>query len=96
MLFKRLGTYTIIPFLQITFLGTIDILKGYLLMRRNNKKKKKKKKKKKIIIIKKKKKKLETEENMKCNYYCIYFTATIFVNILIMYVYQINFRKKNV
>jgi flagellar biosynthesis component FlhA len=46
MLFKRLGTYTIIPFLQITFLGTIDILKGYLLMRRNNKKKKKKKKKK--------------------------------------------------
>jgi flagellar biosynthesis component FlhA len=45
MLFKRLGTYTIIPFLQITFLGTIDILKGYLLMRRNNKKKKKKKKK---------------------------------------------------
>jgi len=46
MLFKRLGTYTIIPFLQITFLGTIDILKGYLLMRRNKKKKKKKKKKK--------------------------------------------------
>jgi flagellar biosynthesis component FlhA len=54
MLFKRLGTYTIIPFLQITFLGTIDILKGYLLMRRNNKKKKKKKKKKIKNINKKK------------------------------------------
>jgi H+/gluconate symporter-like permease len=87
MLFKRLGTYTIIPFLQITFLGTIDILKGYLLMRRNNKKKKKKKKERKND---------ETEGNLKWNSSCIYFTATIFVNILIMYVYQINFRKKNV
>jgi flagellar biosynthesis component FlhA len=57
MLFKRLGTYTIIPFLQITFLGTIDILKGYLLMRRNNKKKKKKKKKKNKNKNKKRKKK---------------------------------------
>jgi flagellar biosynthesis component FlhA len=57
MLFKRLGTYTIIPFLQITFLGTIDILKGYLLMRRNKKKKKKNKKKK--------KKKEEEEERKK-------------------------------
>jgi len=54
MLFKRLGTYTIIPFLQITFLGTIDILKGYLLMRRNNKKKKKKKKKKEEVDERKK------------------------------------------
>jgi hypothetical protein len=80
MLFKRLGTYTIIPFLQITFLGTIDILKGYLLMRRNNKERKND----------------ETEGNLKWNSSCIYFTATIFVNILIMYVYQINFRKKNV
>jgi flagellar biosynthesis component FlhA len=56
MLFKRLGTYTIIPFLQITFLGTIDILKGYLLMRRNNKKKKKKKKKKRRRIRNKERK----------------------------------------
>jgi len=79
MLFKRLGTYTIIPFLQITFLGTIDILKGYLLMRR-----------------KKERKNDETEGYLKWNSSCIYFTATIFVNILIMYVYQINFRKKNV
>jgi len=91
MLFKRLGTYTIIPFLQITFLGTIDILKGYLLMRRNKKKKKKKKIKKFIYV-----KNDETEGNLKWNSSCIYFTATIFVNILIMYVYQINFRKKNV
>jgi len=96
MLFKRLGTYTIIPFLQITFLGTIDILKGYLLMRRNNKKKKKKKKKKRIRRRKKKIKNVKTEGNLKWNSSCIYFTATIFVNILIMYVYQINFRKKNV
>jgi cytoskeletal protein RodZ len=96
MLFKRLGTYTIIPFLQITFLGTIDILKGYLLMRRNNKKKKKKKKKKRRRRRKKERKNDETEGNLKWNSSCIYFTATIFVNILIMYVYQINFRKKNV
>jgi len=62
MLFKRLGTYTIIPFLQITFLGTIDILKGYLLMRRNNKKKKKKKKKKKEEEKKKKEKIIRPKE----------------------------------
>jgi flagellar biosynthesis component FlhA len=62
MLFKRLGTYTIIPFLQITFLGTIDILKGYLLMRRNNKKKKKKKKKKEEEEERKKEKMMRPKE----------------------------------